>query len=112
MCNSILNVINPWDVRASLLKETGMATGEVGLVNTYIYIHMCKVNQHTLPASTIPWHILPMLSLRVEAIWFAIDLEDAWLVPRGCTPQTSVFEVGGMPVNAPGQRLPIYMKTQ
>ena len=68
MCNSILNVINPWDVRASLLKETGMATGEVGLVNTYICIHMCKVNQHTLPASTIPWHILPILSLRVEPI--------------------------------------------
>ena len=83
----LLNVINPWDVRASLLKETGMATGEVGLVNTYICIHMCKVNQHTLPASTIPWHVLPILSLRVEPIWFASDLEDAWLVLRDCIPR-------------------------
>ena len=52
-----------------------------------------------------------MLSLRVEAIWFAIDLEDAWLVLRGCihVPRydlgswTSVFEVDGMRVD--GMRL-------
>ena len=41
-CLMLLNVINPWDVRASLLKETGRATGEVGLVNTNICIHTCK----------------------------------------------------------------------
>ena len=32
----LLNVINPWDVRASLLKETGRATGEVAL-STHTY---------------------------------------------------------------------------
>ena len=85
-CLMLLNVINPWDVRASLLKETGRATGEVALpTHTHVFTRV-KINQHTLPASTIPWHILPMLSLRVEAIWFAIDLEDAWLVLRKCTP--------------------------
>ena len=63
-----------------LLKETGRATGEVALsTHTHVYTRV-KINQHTLPASTIPWHILPILSLRVEPIWFASDLEDAWLV--------------------------------
>ena len=90
-CLMLLNVINPWDVRASLLKETGRATGEVALsTHTYAYTHV-KINQHTLLASTIPWHILPILSLRVEPIWFAIDLEDAWLVLRGCIPP---FDLG------------------
>ena len=42
----LLNVINPWDVRASLLKEAGRATGEVGLVITYICIHMCFCLAH------------------------------------------------------------------
>ena len=37
----LLNVINPWDVRASLLKETGRATGEVAL-STHTYVHKCK----------------------------------------------------------------------
>ena len=32
---------NPWDVRASLLKETGRATGEVAL-STHTYVHKCK----------------------------------------------------------------------
>ena len=91
-CLMLLNVINPWDVRASLLKETGRATGEVALSTyTHVFTHV-KINQHTLLASTIPWHILsmlyipPMLSLRVEPIWFASDLEDAWLVLRKCIP--------------------------
>ena len=96
----LLNVINPWDVRASLLKETGMATGEVGLVNTYICIHMCKVNQHTSPASTIPWHILSMLLSRVEPIWFAIDLEDDSSSADAYHVMASVFEVGGKRVEA------------
>ena len=54
-CLMLLNVINPWDVRASLLKETGRATGEVALSihTTYAYIRV-KINQHTSPASTIP----------------------------------------------------------
>ena len=53
-CLMLLNVINPWDVRASLLKETGRATGEVALsTHTYAYIRV-KINQHTSPASTIP----------------------------------------------------------
>ena len=77
---------NPWDVRASLLKETGRATGEVAL-STYTHEYTrVKINQHTLPASIIPLHILSMLSLRVEPIWFASDLEDAWLVLRDCIP--------------------------
>ena len=46
------------------------------IVNTYICMHRCKINQHTLPGSTIPRNMLPLLSLRVESIWFAIDLED------------------------------------
>ena len=50
-------------------------------------MHSCKINQHTLPGSTIPRNMLPLLSLRVESIWFAIDLEDAWLVLRGCIPR-------------------------
>ena len=40
-CLMLLNVINPWDVRASLLKETGRATGEVAL-STHTYVHKCK----------------------------------------------------------------------
>ena len=53
-CLMLLNVINPWDVRASLLKETGRATGEVAL-STHTYAYICvKINQHTSPASTIP----------------------------------------------------------
>ena len=83
----LLNVMNPWDVRASLLKETGRATGEAALsTHTHVYTRV-KINQHTLPASTIPWHILSMLLSRVEPIWFAIDLEDAWLVLRKCIPR-------------------------
>ena len=46
------------------------------IVNTYICMHRCKINEHTLPGSTIPRNMLPLLSLRVESIWFAIDLED------------------------------------
>jgi hypothetical protein len=96
----LLNVINPWNVRASLLKETGRATGEVALsTHTYAYTHV-KINQHTLLASTIPWHILPMLSLRVEPIWFAIDLEDDSSSADAYHVMTSVFEVGGKRVEA------------
>ena len=100
MCNSILNVINPWDVRASLLKETGMATGEVALsTHTHVYTRV-KINQHTLPASTIPRNMLPLLSLRIEptCIWLAIDLEDGSSSVNAYHVITSVFEVGGMRV--------------
>ena len=86
-CLMLLNVINPWDVRASLLKETGRATGEVALsTHTHVYTRV-KINQHTSPAATIPRNMLPLLSLRVESIWFAIDLEDAWLILRECIPR-------------------------
>ena len=68
-------------------KETGRATGEVALsTHTYAYKRV-KINQHTSPASTIPRNMLPLLSLRVESIWFAIDLEEAWLVLRECIPR-------------------------
>ena len=94
----LLNVINPWDVRASLLKETGRATGEVALsTHTHVYTRV-KINQHTLPASTIPRNMLPLLSLRVESIWFAIDLEDDSSSADAYHVMTSVFEVGGMRV--------------
>ena len=80
-------------------KETGRATGEVALsTHTYAYIRV-KINQHTSPASTIP-HILPMLSLRIDPIWFAIDLEDDSSSADAYHVMTSVFEVGGMRVEA------------
>ena len=60
------------------------------IVNTYICMHRCTINQHTLPGSTIPRNMLPMLSLRIDPIWFAIDLEDAWLVLRGCIPRSDL----------------------
>ena len=70
-----------------LTEKNGRATGEAALsTHTHVYTRV-KINQHTLPASTIPWHILSMLLLRVEPIWFAIDLEDAWLVLRECIPR-------------------------
>ena len=70
-----------------LTEKTGRATGEAALsTHTHVYTRV-KINQHTLPASTIPWHILSMLLSRVEPIWFAIDLEDAWLVLRECIPR-------------------------
>ena len=79
-------------------KETGRATGEVALsIHTHAYTRV-KINQHTLLASTIPWHILPMLSLRIDPIWFAIDLEDDSSSADAYHVMTSVFEVGGMRV--------------
>ena len=70
-----------------LTEKNGRATGEAALsTHTHAYTRV-KINQHTLPASTIPWHILSMLLSRVEPIWFAIDLEDAWLVLRECIPR-------------------------
>ena len=44
--------------------------------------------------------MLPLLSLRVESIWFAIDLEDGSSSVNAYMYHviTSVFEVGGMRV--------------
>ena len=81
-------------------KETGRATGEVALsTNTYAYIRV-KINQHTSPASTIPRNMLPLLSLRIDPIWFAIDLEDDSSSADAYHVMTSVFEVRGMRVEA------------
>ena len=67
--------------------------------NSYIRV---KINQHTLPGSTIPRNMLPLLSLRIEptCIWFAIDLEDGSSSVNAYMYHviTSVFEVGGMRV--------------
>ena len=70
------------------------------IVNTYICMHRCKINQHTLPESTIPRNMLPLLSLRVEPIWFAIDLEDDSSSADAYRLLNSVFDVGGMRVDA------------
>ena len=81
------NVIKSLGCSRELTEKTGRATGEAALsTHTHVYTRV-KINQHTLPASTVPWHILSMLLLRVEPIWFAIDLEDAWLVLRECIPR-------------------------
>ena len=94
------NVIKSLGCSRELIEKTESATGEVALsIQTHIYTRV-KINQHTLPASTIPWHILPMLSLRVEPIWFAIDLEDDSSSADAYHVMTSVFEVGGMRVDA------------
>ena len=85
-----------------LTEKNGRATGEAAL-STHIHVYTSvMINQHTctLPASTIPWHILPMLSLRVEPIWFAIDLEDDSSSADAYHVMTSVFEVGGKRVEA------------
>ena len=92
------NVIKSLGCSRELTEKTGSATGEVALsIHTHAYTRV-KINQHTLLASTIPWHILPMLSLRVEPIWFAIDLEDDSSSADAYHVMTSVFEVGGMRV--------------
>ena len=46
---------------------------------------------------------MPLLSLRVESIWFAIDLEDDSSSADAYHVMTSVFEVDGMRVD--GMRL-------
>ena len=83
-----------------LTEKTGRATGEAALsTHTHVYTRV-KINQHTLPASTIPWHILSMLLSRVEPIWFAIDLEDDSSSADAYHVMASVFEVGGKRVEA------------
>ena len=81
-------------------KETERATGEVALsTHTYAYIRV-KINQHTSPASTIPRNMLPLLSLRIDPIWLAIDLEDDSSSADAYRLLNSVFDVGGMRVDA------------
>ena len=97
----LLNVIKSMGCSRELTEKTGRATGEAALsTHTHVFTRV-KINQHTLPASTIPWHILPMLSLRIDptCIWFAIDLEDnSSSADAAYHVMTSVFEVGGMRV--------------
>ena len=81
------NVIKSMGCSRELTERNWKSNRRSCIVNTYICMYRCKINQHTLPGSTIPRNMLPLLSLRVESIWFAIDLEDAWLVLRECIPR-------------------------
>ena len=86
-CLMLLNVIKSMGCSRELTERNWKSNRRSCIVNTYICMHRCKINEHTLPGSTIPGNMLPLLSLRVESIWFAIDLEDAWLVLRECVPR-------------------------
>jgi hypothetical protein len=94
------NVIKSMGCSRGLTERNWKSNRRSCIVNTYICIHTCKVNQHALPGSIIPRNMLPLLSLRIDPIWFAIDLEDdsssadAYMYHV----MTSVFEVGGVRV--------------
>ena len=70
------NVIKSMGCSRELTERNWKSNRKSCIVNPYICMHRCKINEHTLPGSTIPRNMLPLLSLRVESIWFAIDLED------------------------------------
>ena len=91
----LLNVIKSMGCSRELTERNWKSNRRSCIVNTYICMHRCKINQHTLPGSTIPRNMLPLLSLRVESIWFAIDLEDDSSSADAYHVMTSVFEVGG-----------------
>ena len=99
-CLMLLNVIKSMGCSRELTERNWKSNRRSCIVNTYICIHTCKVNQHALPGSIIPRNMLPMLSLRIDPIWFAIDLEDDSSSAYSYHVMTSVFEVGGMPVEA------------
>ena len=94
-CLMLLNVIKSMGCSRELTERNWKSNRRSCIVNTYICMHRCKINQHTLPGSTIPRNMLPLLSLRVESIWFAIDLEDDSSSADAYHVMTSVFEVGG-----------------
>ena len=75
-CLMLLNVIKSMGYSHELTERNWKSNRRSCIVNTYICMHRCKINEHTLPGSTIPRNMLPLLSLRVEPIWFGIDLED------------------------------------
>ena len=107
-CLMLLNVINPWDVRASLLKETGRATGEVALsTHTYACTGVRSISilyqgrqSHETCCRSCHCELGLYCSLRAESIWFAIDLEDDSSSADAYHVMTSVFEVGGKHVEA------------
>ena len=97
-CLMLLNVIQSMGCSRELTERNWKSNRRSCIVNTYTCIHTCKVNQHALPGSIIPRNMLPMLSLRIDPIWFAIDLEDDSSSAYSYPVMTSVFEVGGMRV--------------
>ena len=99
-CLMLLNVIKSMGCSRELTERNWKSNRRSCIVNTYTCIHTCKVNQHALPGSIIPRNMLPLLSLRVEPIWFAIDLEDDSSSADAYHVMTSVFEVGGKRVEA------------
>ena len=82
-----LNVIKSMGCSRELTGRNWKGNRKSCIVSTYICIHKCKDQSAYFPESTIPRNTLPLLSLQVEPIWFAIDLEDAWLVLRECIPR-------------------------
>ena len=107
-CLMLLNVMNPWDVRASLLKETGRATGEVALsTHTYACTGVRSISMlyqgrqsHETCCRSCHCELGLYCSLRAEYLWFAIDLEDDSSSADAYRLLNSVFDVGGMRVDA------------
>ena len=88
----LLNVIKSMGCSRELTERNWKGNRRSCIVNTYTCIHTCKDQSAYFTGvdnPTTPRHMLSPLSLRVEPIsllWFAIDLEDAWLVLHGCIP--------------------------
>ena len=99
-CLMLLNVIKSMGCSRELTERNWKSNRRSCIVNTYICMHRCKINQHTLPGSTIPRNMLPLLSLRIDPIWLAIDLEDDSSSADAYHVMASVFEVGGKRVEA------------
>ena len=93
-CLMLLNVIKSMGCSRELTEGNWKSNRRGCIVNTYICMHRCKINQHALPGSTIPRNMLPLLSLRVGPILFIASRiymvrhrSRRRLVLRGCIPR-------------------------